>query len=324
MKNVFFACLALLVLITGCAKDHHKPEPVTDYPESVYFKAEGTGQSEAEARDQSLAEMSRIFEAEVFSDMNDRVVEIVDSEGGGISRSNIESNVRVVSSVKLEGARIARTWFDNEKGLYRSLAVLDRRQAGDNWQGKIKEIDSKIEVEYIFLDSDSSKFMKLRSLMRILDHWVEREVFVSRLRVIGLQDTSRRTYDMKRVFHMITQIRADTLVFLKITGKYGPEVESKLSEAIVKAGFVQSEERNRADVIITGNVEAGPVELKNPGWEFARAQISLSIIDTVTGSTVGEISENARAGHLTYSEAVHKAVKKISIMASEKLIEYFK
>ncbi|MBI5664365.1 MAG: LPP20 family lipoprotein [Nitrospirae bacterium] len=323
MAKILFTCLAVLVLITGCIKDRPTTQPVPDYPDSVYFKAEGTGKSEPEARGQALAEMSRIFESEVFSNTYDRAVEIIDSTGNGASRGNMESYIRVVSSVKLEGARIGRTWFDNERGTYRALAVLDRHQAGENWQGEIKDIDNKIEGEYMALDAGNSKFMKLQSLMKILDLWVERESRVSRLRVIGLNYTSVGSYDIKRAFYMVPQIKADLLVFLKITGEHANEMEGILSAALNKAGFKLSDERNKADVLITGNIEAGPVDLKKPGWEFARARLSLTIMDAVTGSIAGELSENERAGQLTYPEAVHKAVNKIAETASDKLLEYF-
>lgn len=264
MEKILYAYLVVLILTIGCVKDHPLTKPVPEYPESVYFKAEGTGQSEAEARDQALAEMSKIFEAEVFSDTYDRAVAIIDSTGNDIFRGDIESDIRVVSSVKLEGARIGRTWFDNEKGIYRALAVLDRRQAGENWKGEIKDIDDKIEGEYSALDTMNSKFMKLRSLMEILDLWVERESRVSRLRVIGLRDASTLSYDIKNAFYMVPQLKADMLIFMKITGEHGNEMEAILSGALNKAGFVLSDERNRADVLITGEVEAGPVELKTP------------------------------------------------------------
>lgn len=326
MAKIFYACLAVMITISGagCIKDKSKPLSVTDYSDSVYFKAEGIGQSETEARNQALAEMSRIFEAEVSSDTFDRASEIIDTAGNEVFRGNIESNIRVISAVKLEGVRIARTWFDKEKGNYRALAVLDRHQAAENWRSEIKDIDNKIEGEFRLLDTINSKFLKLGSLMKILDHWVEREVLVSRLRVLGFNDAGIRSYDIKRAFYMIPQTKAEMLVFLMITGEYASEIENKLTESLNGAGFVLSNRRDKADVLITGAVAAEPVELKNPGWKFARARISLSIVDALTGSIIGEVSDNARAGHLTYKESVHKAIKKISTTASEKLIEFFK
>ncbi len=331
MRKLIYACLAALLIITGCVKDYSRtPQSednsrtasVKDSSDSAYFTAEGTGQSESEAHDQALSEMSRRFEAKVLSDTYDRTSAIIDSTGETF-RAHIEDNIRVISAVKLEGARIDRTWFDNEKGIYHAIAVLDRHQAGENWQSEIKDIDDKIEGEFRMLDTIDSKFMKFGSLMTILNNWIEREVLVSRLRVIGFSDTGTRSYDIKRVFNMVPQLKADMLVFLEVTGEYGHEMENKLSEALNKAGFVLSDKRNKADVLITGKVEADPVELNNPGWKFARARVSLTIVDALTGSAVGEVSDDARSGHSTYKEAVHKAVKKITVTASEKLIEYF-
>ncbi|MBI4682714.1 MAG: LPP20 family lipoprotein [Nitrospirae bacterium] len=331
MRKLIYIYLAALLIITGCVKDHSRAPHSEDNSrtlsvkgpdDSASFTAEGTGQSDTEARNQALSEMSRRFEARVISDTYDRTSAIVDAAGETFM-AHIEDNIRVISAVKLEGARIERTWFENEKGIYHAIAVLDRHQAGENWQSEIKDIDNKIEGEFRLLDSIDSKFLKFGSLMTILNHWIEREVLVSRLRVLGFSDTSTRSFDIMRVFNMVPQIKAGMLVFLEVTGEYGNEMENKLSEALNKAGFVISDKRNKADVLITGRVEAGPVELNNPGWKFTRARVSLTIVDALTGSAVGEVSDDARAGHTTYKEAVHNAVKKIAVTASEKLIEYF-
>lgn len=322
MKKIIYTCLAVLIIITGCTEVRTKPAAVKNYPESVYFQAEGTGQSEAEARNQAVAEMSRIFESKVFSDTYDRTAAIIDS-GNETFRGNIESNIRVISSVELEGVRIAETWLDNEKGVYRALAILERQQAAKGWQEGIKQTDIKVESEFGALDSVSSKFMKLRSLMEIRDLWIEREVLVSRLRVIGFRDSTARSYDIKKAFNMVPQIKSGMLIYVQISGKHGKEIEDKLSESLNRAGFILSSSKSSADVHVTGTVTAKPVDLKNPDWEFSRANASLTVIDAVTGSAVGEVSDNARAGHLTYDEAVHKAVRKLTRTVPEEVLKYF-
>ena len=122
---------------------------------------------------------------------------------------------------------------------------------------------------------------------------------------------------------MVPQIKADMLIFVKIYGKHGGELEDKLSESLNKAGFILSSSKSSADVLITGRIIVTPVDLKNPDWEFSRAQVSLTLIDVGTGSAVGEVSDNARAGHLTYDEAVHKAVRKLTGTVPDKVLSYF-
>ncbi len=315
-----FECLLILIFISGCMKDASRTPPAGDYTDSAYFRAEGTGQSESEARNQAVAEMSRIFESSVFSDTYDRASEIIDSSGSGTYRGRVESNIRVISAVKLKGVRIDRTWFDREKSNYHAVAVLDRNQAADEWQDGIEAIDHRIAAEMRTADTMKSKFMKLLAYMKTVDLWVEREVLVSRLRVIGFPDPVAGTYDIKEAFYMIPRLKAGIRIYLDISGEYAGRIESKLAESLNTSGFILNENRDNADVLITGDLEVLPVELNNPGWAFARASVALTLNDTATNATLGEVSESARAGHLNYEEAVHKAVNKVAAEVIESIV----
>jgi hypothetical protein len=139
MVKTICCSLAVMIMLIGCAEKNLKAPSPADYPESSFFQAEGIGQSEREAGNEALAEMARIFESEVFSDTYDRASSYIDAAGDETYRARIESNIRVVSAVKLEGVRIIRTWFDNEKGNYHALAVLDRYKAKEDWQNGIED-----------------------------------------------------------------------------------------------------------------------------------------------------------------------------------------
>jgi hypothetical protein len=325
MVKTICCSLAVMIMLIGCAEKNLKAPSPADYPESSFFQAEGIGQSEREAGNEALAEMARIFESEVFSDTYDRASSYIDAAGDETYRARIESNIRVVSAVKLEGVRIIRTWFDNEKGNYHALAVLDRYKAKEDWQNGIEDIDHRIEGEFEAADTKDGQLMRLLTYTKIIRYWVEREVLVSRLRVIGFQDATIRKYDIKKAFRMISQIKTDLLVYVRIGGDFGEEIESRLAESLNADGFVLGSRKSSADVLIIGDVTVVPVDLKNPEWEFARASVSLTVSDAVTGVAVREISENARAGHLNYNEAAYKAfqkvVEKVIKSVAEKLAE---
>jgi hypothetical protein len=324
MKKAYYLFLITLITISGCtAGANLKPETDSEYPPARYLTAKGIGQSEGEARNQAVAEISRIFESRVFSDTYDRVKSVIDTSGDETYSQNIESNIRVISMVNLKGVQIAKTWFDDDKKLYYALAVLGKNQARDNWMREMQDLDNMIEGEAGTLNSMGSKFLRLKSMRKILKLWIEREVIVSRLRVLGFDEGRRINYDINSVFRNIPAVKSDMLIFVGINGEYAEAIKKKVSELLSSSGFMLSDTRDKADVLISGTVKIEPVELNNPNWEFARATVSLAIVDADTGSTVGEISENARAGHLSFREAVHKALKKISPSISGKLVKYF-
>ncbi|GBD99350.1 hypothetical protein BMS3Abin07_01385 [bacterium BMS3Abin07] len=309
-------------LISGCAHDARKEYSGADYPSSQYLTATGIGRSESEARNQAVAGISRIFESRVYSDTMDRVKSVVKGSGNEVSEQSIESNIRVVSDMELKGVQVDRTWFDKGKGVYYALAVLDRSRAGDNWQSEIRNIDSSIEGEYQVLNKAGSRFERYMALKKILKSWLQREVIVSRLRVLGFTRKGTPSYNIRSVFNMIPVLKSQMLICIDINGDYAKKIRERLSEALAGSGFLISNDHDKADVLITGMVVVNPVELKNPGWEFARATVALSVIDRKTGSIVGEITQNARAGHITYAEAVQMAVKKVSGPVAGQLLGY--
>lgn len=322
MRKRVSLCLALIVII-GCAGGKLKPQGRPEYPPEQFLTATGIGQSEQEARSQAVAELSRIFQSKVTSDTLDRVKAVVPEKGKETYEQRVDSSVRVLSDVELKGVQVPKTWVDEKRRVYYALAVLDRSQARDTWLREIRNSDGGIEGELKIMESLESKFRKLKSLQRILALWLEREVLVSRLRVLGFQEGASPSYDMKAVFKGIVEMKKDMTIAVIMGGEYGEVVKKALLEQMSSAGYVMSSDVRRADVLVSGSVKTEPVDLDDPDWEFARASVSLTITDEVSSLTVGELSESVRAGQLNYTEAVQKALRKASSDIAGKLVASF-
>lgn len=323
MIKSILACMALMLLLSGCYKKAPVKRHSVEYPSSTYFTARGAGQSEAEARNRAAAEMARIFESRVASDTYSRASSILDAAGNETFMRSIESDIQVSSSVKLTGVRVERTWLNDETGEFNSLAVLEKNQARKNWLSEISAIDSRIVGELGLLDSTGSRYVKFVTLKKVLKLWTDREVLVSRVRVLGFDNSVPTAYDIKRVFNDIPRVKASMRVFIEIRGAYAKEVRGGIAKSLNAAGIALMGDRDGADLVVTGEVAVKPVELNNPGWEFARASIALKMLDTATASELGKISEHSRAAHLTYDEALHKAVGKTLKVVSRDLAAYF-
>ena len=295
-----------------------------EYAASKYLTAEGMGQSENEARERARAELSNIFEARVSSEVINRVRSVSDSKNGETVSRDDEQKIRILSSVEFKGLEIGRVWKDKNRGNYHALAVLDRLKAREEWQGKVDDIDNRIEAMLDSLESQKSIFSKLQTLKKARRLWLEKEVFVSRLRVLGFSNGSAADYEIKSIVSMTGSITSRLIIAVDIAdGIYGRTISEEITETLNREGYAVTAKGGEANIQISGSVKVSPVELKNPGWEFARASVSISIRDRESGLTVGEITEKKRASHLTYDEASHKAVKAVSAMVAEKLLEYF-
>ncbi|UCD32427.1 MAG: LPP20 family lipoprotein [Desulfobacterales bacterium] len=322
---LIFIVSLFLFSFTGCSDSsiNVRKEDGKDFSSSRYLTAIGIGKSEAEARRQAVAEMSNIFESKVYNETYSNTKAIIGSSEEEVFEKRVESNIRIVSSVKLKGVKIGKTWVDENTGLYNSLAVLDRLQAREHWTDELENIDEMIQGELATVDAAASKILRLGSLNRIVNLWLQKEAIESRLRVVGFMDENFTEIDMKSVFQTISKIRAEMMIHVDIMGEQEQSVESHISEFLTERGYVLRDEKEFSNVLITGRVAVQPLQLNNPDVHFVRVTLSVDIVDLESGAQIGEISENLRKGHIDQSEAVRKAVQGISAIVSEELIQTF-
>lgn len=332
MSKKYRCLLILTIFFSSCAGTANlskeivadPPVAIKGYPSSKYLTAEGLGQSESEARERAKAELSNIFEAKVSSEVINRVRSVINSKDKETVTRDDEQKIRVLSSVDFKGLEIGKVWQDKKQGNYHALAVLNRNKAREEWQGKVDDIDNRIEAMLESLESQKSLFSRLQTLKKARRLWLKKEIVVSRLRVLGFSNASMADYDVKSIITMTSQITSSLIVSINITdGMYGKTISEEITEALSREGYAVTGDAGGANLQISGSVKVSPVDLKNPGWEFARASVSLVMTDTESGLTVGEITEKKRASHLTYDEAAHKAVKGVSALVAEKVVEYF-
>ncbi|MBE9504321.1 MAG: LPP20 family lipoprotein [Proteobacteria bacterium] len=338
MRYISYSLIAAIMIVSGCTgkvwtkdkagNDVEGTSPrmlqASEFPSSKYLRATASGQSDKEARSQAKAELSNIFESQVFSHTINKVKSVTHSgEEEKVSR-DAEQTVRVLSSVGLKGLEIGKVWFEEKEKLYYALAVLDRNKARENWQSEADIIDSKIGAAYKARHSQKSSFTKLQALRKMNKLWIEKAVIVSRLRVLGFQDVSTEDYDIKTIFSEIEEIKANLLIYIKINDReYGKIVSETVTEKLSEEGYVMTADKGRANIILRGSVTVKPVQLDNRDWQFARAMAVISIIDADSGLTVGEISDNKRAAHINVSEASVKSVRGVASLISDKMVQYF-
>ncbi|MGA1868462.1 MAG: LPP20 family lipoprotein [bacterium] len=323
MKKLLLLMFLLSALPAFAASK--KPDITPEYSASKYLTATGIGQSEQEARRQAKAEMSSIFESTVMSSVLSIVRSATSESGEETVTRDAEQKIGVLSAVELKGVTIGKTWYDEKQNVYYALAVLNRQKARREWQEKIDSMDDKIEITLNSLESMPSPFSKLRSLLHINKLWLERQVIASRLRVLGFEDASITDYEIRDIYKKIHSIKASMRIYLDFAeDNYTKTVASLISEQLGQEGYIITTERDNSNITLKGSVTLEQVDIKNPDWKYARATVSVAIMDTHTNEIVGKIEENKRGSHLTYSEAAHNAIKKVSKVLTVRILDYFK
>lgn len=295
-------------------------EEKIDFNSSRYLTAKGYGSSKPESINQAKAELSNIFKAKISSDVTSKVKQVSDSVKGSSYTRSLQSRVQVVSEIELEGLQIGET--QKEHSEYVTMVALDKIKAKEKWERDIQKVDTEIDILIDKSNKSKSKIQKLLPLKKVLELWVSREATLSRLRIIGFASEFDRN-DMKDILQNVSDLKSSMLIDIDVAGPNGKSVRDKVAEILTDNGFKIGDFESKADVSIQGSVKIDEVKNNNPRFKFARATVSLNIIDVLAGTQVGQVAENDRGAGLNHEEASHVSIKKVSEKVSEKLIQYF-
>lgn len=311
---LFGMLVCLAILGQGCGKSS-SPEPLeagTEVPDAEYLKARGTGTTEAEARKQAMAELSGIFESRVHSEFVSASRSSMAQDRNEAFEKHMASQVRISSDMQLQGARIHKTWKDEETGLYNALAVLDRLAAGQTWASRVGAIDSGIRAETAALEDGAGVLSRMAGLNRIIGMMMERRVLESRLRVVDYPVMEPVLPDMDDVMADLARIKSALTAHVEIQGDGGERSMDVLSQGLTRMGISLVENPEEAGVRIKGRIEMIRLDLGNPDVEFVRARASIRVADVAAGSVFARLTAQQRKGHKDPEEAGRRAVESAS------------
>lgn len=296
-----------------------KAQPVLAFSDSTHLIARGYGQSRPEAIRRAKAELSNIFESRIESDVSSITRATTDSMKGDALYKNVQSKIRVASSVELEGVEVGPVTKDGRE--YVAEVALDRERAAQKWQNDLARISARIRVEEKAARTSPGKLMKLKHLNSAMGLFLEREALVSRLRVIDRPAEGANPKAFETLVANLQEIKTNFRFSLNGDSHNARNLTHKLAKKLTEAGFLVGE--HDSDVTLNVTVALSRVKTNDPNFKFMRATADVVIIDPTTGKMVGSLNENRREGHLSYDEAGVKAISKLSDKLSRKIIAYF-
>jgi hypothetical protein len=319
--------LSLVVLMFFCAQGCDKGSSVLpvngenqEFPEARFLTAQGIGSTETDARRQAMAELSAVFESRVFSQTASLAKSSLGPDNMEAFEKSLESRIQIISSVRLEGAKIGKVWQDKASGIFHALAVLDRKSAGMQWTHDLELLDNRIGAASKALGTTPGKLAKMAALNRIVSLSLERHVIESRLMVVNYPILSEPDLDLGETMSQLAALQSNLRFYVYIAGEHGQRVKSILSQALTQNGNLLTLDRDTADVWVTGQVEVSPVSLDNSNAVFERAKGDVQVTDADSHGVFAEINEAVRKGHLDRNEAINKAVLAISQQLSNGLV----
>ena len=295
--------------------------PPKNVSEASHLMARGYGESRPEAIRRAKAELSNIFESRIESDISSITRAVTDSNGEDALYKNVQSKIRVASSVTLEGVEVGPV--TKEKREYTATVGLNRARAAQKWQHEMAKITARIHVEEQAATASAGKLMALRHLNAAMDLFIEREALVSRLRVIGYPVDGSGHKAFEAIVARVQATKTNFRIAIKHQTTRSDALAQNLAEELTQAGFLVGSTPTASDATLRISLTLSKVKNNNPDFKFMRAMADVAIIDPTTGKTVGHLTENQRGAHLTYEEAGVKAVGKLSGKLSKKIVAYF-
>lgn len=281
-KQFFLSCLFL----SGCMQsvptvNANQPDWVngesSQYPNSAYMLATGSASNAERAKDRALANLTKVFELRIRESSTTRQDIHVGTRHGveSVDKSQrITQNVNIQTNKIIEGARIAEQWKSPDLTHY-ALAILDRRQAGNNIREAMARLDEQTDFELSNVNAKHSPLQRIAVYQRVLMTQNQRDALQKTLKVIdlsgqGAESKWNRAELRARLEASLSALKMKPEILQDETGA----LDELLKGAMAKSGF--SESSSTQNYTLSAGLELqSPTERED--WYWLRGKLTLRL-----------------------------------------------
>jgi hypothetical protein len=321
----------LLLLIVACSsttkiiEKNNQPGWITNphkkYNENLYITSVGTGDTKKSAEDNAYANIAKIFQADIKAE--ERLSQKYKETGIGketqiSSEEEVKNIYNIKSSQTLKNIKIAETYFNPEEGNYYVLAYLDRMETASIYEQEIELNNEKIAGYYDRYTKNGNKLNKLKYLNNAIQFAATNNILNTQLRIISPANQGVSLPISYEELKSERQKFASSIsVIIHSTGEYQNYLEKYLKEAFARFGFSILEHNNEdlSDLLVQSNLEIQPIDLKRK-QKFVRWQISITILNRISGSEDITYTKKGRQGHINLEEAKNRALTDVKNIIS--------
>jgi hypothetical protein len=183
--------LAGWAAVLGCASAGGPPgwvrgERPPEYPERAYVTALGTGETFEAAQVAAKSELSRVFSAELRSEIQLLEEETV-TEGVTTQGSELLVDTTIATDLALEGVEAPLHWRDPRTGEVWALAVLERRKECLRIRSEGRDLATRLNALEAASDAASNPLVAVRAMAGAVRLATALDGLQARSRVLGSQ-----------------------------------------------------------------------------------------------------------------------------------------
>ena len=273
------ACVAAPTKVASGPKPDWVDGDAGFYPNSKFMTATGSASNAERAKDRALANLSKIFETQIrehSTTKSDTRVHIEDGRENYTKDHHLAQQISVRTDKVIQGARIAETWHDKTVFVYHSLAVLDRRQAGNNLRQEMNRLDEETETELNRSRSQRDPLLAMAALDKALALQQQREVLQKTLKVIDLSGRGSPSQwnmaDLRgQLESKLQALRFSAAVDNDPIGR----LDQALRSAMGNAGFPAS--NSASNYTLVASLDVQDLGMRQ-GWYWLRGKLTVKLL----------------------------------------------
>ncbi|MEW6061722.1 MAG: LPP20 family lipoprotein [Bacteroidota bacterium] len=320
-----------LFLVMSLALAQERPawidNPQSRYPSSKYLVAIGAGDTRKAAENAAAANLSQIFQATIKAEqtVNERYKELFTAPHQSTyeAQSDVTKNITISTDQTLYNVQFAESYTDNLGKVY-VLALLERQPTAEIYERKMEEND-KLMVKYIeHYQVSTDPIVRYANISAATVFSTINETLKQQLNIIlpGATFTPKSGYDAVKVQQLLNEAKKNVPFSVSLTGDSDGKVTAIVKELLSELGFVVAE---KGVLTVSGDVSFQEIDLKRPE-KFVRWSYKFSVVDN-SQNTIISLNENGREAHVTYNEAVSRALRtmkqKIKTNFGKEINRYF-
>ncbi len=288
--NLNWLLLVTALTLAGCAgfggggKPRWVDGKAKEYPEDKFMTATGSGDDQEKAKARALSNLAKIFEVQIDESSHDEssawTKTGVDGERQQGGDQLAVRYLDAYTSKLLEGAKIGASWFDDEAGLYYSLAVLERASLSNRLSADIRKND-QYSQSVIGQVSGADPFKAARYLYQARNAQVQREALQRDLRIVDTTGVGiRPLWTVKQLDADIDQQLKRMKVDTRALSEPGTEETKRLTEYLQAGVSAAGMTPARADATyrLEGDLDVKDVGMKD-GWYWFRGSLEIILRD---------------------------------------------
>lgn len=282
------------------------------YPNSKFMTATGSASNAELAKNRALGNLSKIFETHVrvlSTTKTDTNVTVKDGEESYTKKNHLAQQIQVRTDKIVNGARIAESWKDETVFTYHSLAVLDRKQAGNNILDEMERIDLETQEELTRSKSQSDILLSMSALNQAVNLQYQRQTLQKMFKVIDTRGKgSPSKWNMAQLKGQLENKLQSLDIRTAVDNDPVGKLNQLLKSAMGNAGFPAG--NGASNFTLVANLDVQDLGFRQ-GWYWLRGKLSVKLVEA-DGKIRGRKQWPLKVSALQHNDAESRLMTQVS------------